>query len=228
MDRRILDNFTTFSKKLEKKNDFFHFLCDFLFCIAESGCPRHPPSPHALSHCFNDYSLIVPLFPRSSSEFKNHIDLPKARIKRIMQVMMQADDRCPHVRMIRAEAPLLFAKACELFILELSLRAYRFSVIRQRKNLSQEDIRQAVSVTKTLDFIAHILNEQDADAAAASDQRSSGESGTAKKPRNNRNKASAANGSARQSQPEEMLVSLFSLPSFVVSPLLSRCVLFIM
>jgi hypothetical protein len=24
--------------------------------------------------------------------------------------MMQADDRCPHVRMIRAEAPLLLAK----------------------------------------------------------------------------------------------------------------------
>ncbi len=44
-----------------------------------------------------------------------HADLPLARIKRIMK----ADD---DVHMIRAEAPVLFAKACEMFILELTLR----------------------------------------------------------------------------------------------------------
>ena len=48
--------------------------------------------------------------------FKNHRDLPLARIKRIMK----SDE---DVRMIRAEAPVLFAKACELFILELTLRS---------------------------------------------------------------------------------------------------------
>ena len=52
-----------------------------------------------------------------NSDFKNHNDLPLARIKRIMK----SDE---DVRMIRAEAPVLFAKACELFILELTLRAY--------------------------------------------------------------------------------------------------------
>lgn len=43
--------------------------------------------------------------------------LPLARIKKIMKL----DDE---VKMISAEAPLLFAKACEIFIHELTLRAW--------------------------------------------------------------------------------------------------------
>lgn len=53
----------------------------------------------------------------SEQDFKNHNDLPLARIKRIMK----SDE---DVRMISAEAPVLFAKACEMFILELTLRYY--------------------------------------------------------------------------------------------------------
>jgi len=53
----------------------------------------------------------------STQEFRNHNDLPLARIKRIMK----SDE---DVRMISAEAPVLFAKACEIFILELTLRSW--------------------------------------------------------------------------------------------------------
>jgi hypothetical protein len=53
----------------------------------------------------------------SEQEFKNHNDLPLARIKRIMK----SDE---DVRMISAEAPVLFAKACEIFVLELSIRSW--------------------------------------------------------------------------------------------------------
>merc|ERR1712151_757228 len=49
-------------------------------------------------------------------DFKNHNDLPLARIKRIMK----SDE---DVRMISAEAPVVLARACELFVLELTLRA---------------------------------------------------------------------------------------------------------
>jgi hypothetical protein len=52
----------------------------------------------------------------TEQDFKNHNDPPLARIKRIMK----SDE---DVRMISAEAPVLFAKACEIFILELSIRA---------------------------------------------------------------------------------------------------------
>ena len=103
---------------------------------------------------------------RTTNDFKAHNDLPKARIKRIMQVMMQADEQCASVRMIRAEAPILFAKACEMFILELSLRAYGYSVIRQRKNLNKQDVRNAVNDTINLDFLSHILKENDAPSGA--------------------------------------------------------------
>jgi hypothetical protein len=60
--------------------------------------------------CFFSRGVIHP-----SLDFKNHNDLPLARIKRIMK----SDE---DVRMISAEAPVLFAKACEMFILELTLR----------------------------------------------------------------------------------------------------------
>ena len=58
----------------------------------------------------------------TEQDFKNHNDLPLARIKRIMK----SDE---DVRMISAEAPVLFAKACEMFILELTLRYGSFVVL---------------------------------------------------------------------------------------------------
>eukprot|EP00941_MAST-03F_sp_MAST-3F-sp1_P001559 g1559.t1 len=103
--------------------------------------------------------------------FKNHNDLPLARIKRIMK----ADD---DVRMIRAEAPVLFAKACELFILELTLRASNYSESADRRNLSKEDIYAAVQNTDIFDFLEDILREKEDllranEAAAAAERRAS-------------------------------------------------------
>merc|ERR1712224_999173 len=59
------------------------------------------------------------------NEFKNH-QLPLARIKKIMK----SDE---DVRMIAAEAPVLFAKACEMFILELTLRSWIHSEENKRR-----------------------------------------------------------------------------------------------
>jgi hypothetical protein len=49
------------------------------------------------------------------ADFKNYIDLPLARIKRIMK----SDE---DVHMISAEVLVLFAKACDMFILEMTIR----------------------------------------------------------------------------------------------------------
>jgi hypothetical protein len=54
----------------------------------------------------------------TEQDFKNYIDLPLARIKRIMK----SDE---DVHMISAEVLVLFAKACEMFILELTIRCVR-------------------------------------------------------------------------------------------------------
>ncbi len=54
-----------------------------------------------------------------SNYFKLHL-LPLARIKKIMK----SDE---DVRMISAETPVLFAKACEMFIIELTLRSWQYT-----------------------------------------------------------------------------------------------------
>lgn len=82
----------------------------------------------------------------TEQEFKNHNDLPLARIKRIMK----SDE---DVRMISAEAPVLFAKACEMFILELSIRAWGAAEKCKRRTLQKEDVEAAIRNTDIFDFL---------------------------------------------------------------------------
>jgi histone H3/H4 len=83
----------------------------------------------------------------TETDFKNHNDLPLARIKRIMK----SDE---DVRMISAEAPIVFAKACELFILELTIRSYCYSEFVKRRCFCKEDVLLAVRFTDVFDFLA--------------------------------------------------------------------------
>jgi hypothetical protein len=57
------------------------------------------------------------------------------------------------VRMISAEAPVLFAKACELFVSELTLKAWLHAECAQRRTLLLGDIAAVVHSTDTLDFL---------------------------------------------------------------------------
>ena len=57
------------------------------------------------------------------------------------------------VRMISAEAPVLFAKACEFFILELTLRAWNAAEEHKRRTLQRTDIATAISRTEVWDFL---------------------------------------------------------------------------
>ena len=47
--------------------------------------------------------------------------------------------------MISAEAPVVFAKACEIFILELTLRAWGHATENQRHTLQHHDVAMAAS-----------------------------------------------------------------------------------
>lgn len=84
-----------------------------------------------------------------TSDFKNH-SLPLARIKKIMK----ADE---DVRMISAEAPVIFAKACEMFILELTLRSWIHTEENKRRTLQKNDIAAAISRTDVFDFLVDII-----------------------------------------------------------------------
>jgi nuclear transcription factor Y, gamma len=105
-----------------------------------------------LQQFWTEQFQLVQQLPVTSSEqdFKTHNDLPLARIKRIMK----SDE---DVRMISAEAPVLFAKACELFILELTLRSWSFSQHHKRRTLQKEDIKEAIQRTDIFDFLVDVI-----------------------------------------------------------------------
>lgn len=84
-----------------------------------------------------------------TTDFRNH-SLPLARIKKIMK----ADE---DVRMISAEAPVVFAKACEIFILELTLRSWINTEENKRRTLQKNDIAAAITRTDIFDFLVDIV-----------------------------------------------------------------------
>lgn len=76
--------------------------------------------------------------------------LPLARIKKIMKL----DE---DVKMISAEAPLLFAKAAEIFITELTLRAWVHTEENKRRTLQRNDIAIAIMKYDQFDFLIDIV-----------------------------------------------------------------------
>jgi histone H3/H4 len=97
----------------------------------------------------NEKSSKSELLMTHLTEFKNH-QLPLARIKKIMK----SDE---DVKMIAAEAPVLFAKACEMFILELTLRSWIHTEENKRRTLQRNDIAGAITRGDIFDFLVDIV-----------------------------------------------------------------------
>lgn len=81
--------------------------------------------------------------------------LPLARIKKVMK----AD---PEVKMISAEAPILFAKGCDIFITELTMRAWIHAEENKRRTLQRSDIASALSKSDMFDFLIDIVPREEA------------------------------------------------------------------
>ncbi|KAH0451327.1 hypothetical protein IEQ34_018626 [Dendrobium chrysotoxum] len=65
--------------------------------------------------------------------------------------------------MISCEAPLVFAKACELFIQQLTVRSYKVSVQANKRTLQKDDIVTAVKATDVFDFLMDMVSASVAD-----------------------------------------------------------------
>jgi histone H3/H4 len=91
-------------------------------------------------------------------EFKIH-QLPLARIKKVMK----AD---PEVKMISAEAPILFAKGCDIFITELTMRAWIHAEENKRRTLQRSDIASALAKSDMFDFLIDIVPREEASSHA--------------------------------------------------------------
>ncbi|XP_052131073.1 nuclear transcription factor Y subunit gamma-like isoform X3 [Frankliniella occidentalis] len=93
--------------------------------------------------------------------------LPLARIKKIMKL----DE---DVKMISAEAPMLFAKAAEIFIHELTLRAWVHTEDNKRRTLQRNDIAMAISKCDQFDFLIDIVPREELKPAKAANEAARG------------------------------------------------------
>ncbi|KAK4706454.1 hypothetical protein R3W88_033990 [Solanum pinnatisectum] len=79
----------------------------------------------------------------NANDFKNNLLLPPTRIKKIMK-------KDEDVRMVAAEAPILLAKACELFIQDLTLRC------------REDDLTDVIMQSDNFDFLLDVVHGDDA------------------------------------------------------------------
>jgi len=61
------------------------------------------------------------------------------------------------VKMISAEAPILFAKGCDIFITELTMRAWIHAEESKRRTLQRSDIATAITKSDMFDFLIDIV-----------------------------------------------------------------------
>ncbi|XP_019241278.1 PREDICTED: nuclear transcription factor Y subunit gamma-like isoform X6 [Nicotiana attenuata] len=85
-----------------------------------------------------------------ASELKRKQELPLARIRRVIK----SNDQ---VKMVSAHSIVLFAKATEMFILELTLRAWMQAELVKRRTLKRYDIARAIRNEELLDFLCDIV-----------------------------------------------------------------------
>ena len=69
----------------------------------------------------------------------------------------------PDVRMISAEAPVVLARACELFVLELTLRAAKGQ--ENEKVITRADVVAAIKNAATMDFLRGVVDPSMAPSA---------------------------------------------------------------
>ncbi|CDS00860.1 related to CCAAT-binding transcription factor subunit aab-1 [Sporisorium scitamineum] len=124
---------------------------------AASTLPASGPLVHA-SQSLEDFQASfwryqMDLVERGG-DFKSGLptqgQLPLARIKKVMK----SDDQ---VKMISAEAPILFARACEIFISDLTCRAFLIAEEHKRRTIQRSDIAGAIGRSDLFDFLIDIM-----------------------------------------------------------------------
>ncbi|KAJ1662276.1 hypothetical protein EV178_006021 [Coemansia sp. RSA 1646] len=95
-------------------------------------------------------------------DFKTHL-LPLARIKKVMK-----SDPDVKVQMISAEAPILFSKACEVFITEITQRAWMNAEENKRRTLQRQDVSFAAQRSEMFDFLIDVVPREEFAAKKAS------------------------------------------------------------
>ncbi|TBU09556.1 transcriptional activator [Hamiltosporidium magnivora] len=116
--------------------------------------PNHLPSKQSSK-------TIIERFWHTSIDKAEHeppnykdFQLPLARIKRLMKVEEE-------VKMVASEVPILFSKVAEVFIEELTLRAWLNTEENKRRILQKNDLSAAVKTSDMFDFLIYIIPRSD-------------------------------------------------------------------
>lgn len=143
-------------RKIQEKNIFVQY------CSGQDANVTNPDTSTDDNASLTEAEVSLAAFwPNVSDEIKriktvdakNQV-LPLARIKKIMKL----DE---DVKMISAEAPLLFAKAAEVFIHELTLRAWVHTENNKRRTLQRNDIAMAITKFDQFDFLIDIVPREE-------------------------------------------------------------------
>jgi nuclear transcription factor Y, gamma len=78
------------------------------------------------------------------------------------ELALQLDAEPPMPRnvsvfMVSAEAPIVMTKAAELFIREISTRAWKHTYMNRRKTIQRSDIYDAVNESEVYDFLIDLV-----------------------------------------------------------------------
>ncbi|KAK8466126.1 hypothetical protein PHAVU_008G008900 [Phaseolus vulgaris] len=87
---------------------------------------------------------------QAAEAFKSQHKLPLARIRRIMKT--DAD-----VQMVSAETPMLMSKACEIFIQELTFRAWMRAEESNKSTVQPCDVAKVIMQNDALHFLTDIV-----------------------------------------------------------------------
>ncbi|KAE9551305.1 hypothetical protein FO519_005485 [Halicephalobus sp. NKZ332] len=85
-------------------------------------------------------------------ELSKHLELPLARIKKIMKI-----DENAAQQMISSEAPVMLSTAAEFLIEEMTLRAWLHTEQNRRKTIQKSDVSQGISGCEMFDFLIDII-----------------------------------------------------------------------
>ncbi|RDX97891.1 Nuclear transcription factor Y subunit C-2, partial [Mucuna pruriens] len=106
--------------------------------------PEVEPEPELQHDLFNFWARQNQEV-ENTTNFRTH-SLPLSRIKRIMK-------RDEDVGMISADACVVFSKACEIFIKELTTRSWVHAEENRRRTLHRGDIATTIAQTQVFDFL---------------------------------------------------------------------------
>ncbi|KAF7820829.1 Nuclear transcription factor Y subunit C-2 [Senna tora] len=87
---------------------------------------------------------------QNAEAIRGQNQLPLARIKRVMK--SDSD-----VKIISAETLILLSKACEMFIQEMSLRAWMRTEENKRRVIQRHDVAESIHENKLYDFLTDVI-----------------------------------------------------------------------